>query len=320
MASQKKTASLSPFAWPFLFFLLLHISGLPLAAAIDDDGGASTRDRKAYIVYMGELPKDISTADVEASHRDMLDRVIGRLISCPSVHDRHSGVSSTKILHSYKRSFNGFSDMLSEEEAKAITGLDGVVSIFPSENYKLHTTKSWDFINLPLSAARVPTVESDVIVGMLDTGISPESKSFDDTGYGPPPSKWKGTCQTSSNFKCNNKIVGSRVYHTVPTQSGDVESPMDTLGHGTHTASTVAGRQVAGVDLYGLAKGTARGGVPSARIAVYKVCWIDGCGGADILKAFDDAIADGVDILSVSLGVLRQNYSRTWSPSVHFMP
>jgi hypothetical protein len=56
--------------------------------------------------------------------------------------------------------------------------------------------------------------------------------------------------------------------------------------------------------LYDLAMGTARGGVPSARIAVYKVCWSDGCWDADILAAFDDAIADGVDIISISVGDL----------------
>ena len=54
--------------------------------------------------------------------------------------------------------------------------------------------------------------------------------------------------------------------------------------------------------MLGLGLGTARGGVPSARIAAYKVCWSDGCTDADILAAFDDAIADGVDIISGSLG------------------
>eukprot|EP01018_Ginkgo_biloba_P040200 Gb_37571 [translate_table: standard] len=40
----------------------------------------------------------------------------------------------------------------------------------------------------------------------------------------------------------------------------------------------------------------------SARIASYKVCWDNGCWDVDILAAFDDAIHDGVDIISLSLG------------------
>ena len=52
-----------------------------------------------------------------------------------------------------------------------------------------------------------------------------------------------------------------------------------------------------------MAKGTARGGVPSARIAAYKVCDDEGqCPSADILAAFDDAIADGVDLITISIG------------------
>jgi subtilisin family serine protease len=75
------------------------------------------------------------------------------------------------------------------------------------------------------------------------------------------------------------------------------------VGHGSHTASTVAGRPVGNVSFDGLAAGVARGAVPGARLAVYKVCWEGGgCGGADILAAFDDAIADGVDVISFSIG------------------
>ncbi|KAL6989198.1 hypothetical protein U1Q18_014951 [Sarracenia purpurea var. burkii] len=75
------------------------------------------------------------------------------------------------------------------------------------------------------------------------------------------------------------------------------------IGHGTHTVSIDAGNVVKDVGFYGLAKGNVRGGVPSARNAVYKVCDENGeCSGEDILAGFDDAIADGVDIITASLG------------------
>ncbi|GJX97443.1 cucumisin-like protein [Tanacetum coccineum] len=174
--------------------------------------------------------------------------------------------------------------------------LKGVVSVFPNGKKQLHTTRSWDFIGFPQDVARAP-LESDIIVGMLDTGVWPESDSFKDDGFGPPPSRWRGSCD-SNNFTCNNKLIGARYYNT---HGGEELSARDTDGHGTHTASTVAGRAVNSASLFGLANGTARGGVPSARIAVYKICF-ETCYDSDILAAFDDAIEDGVDIISLSAG------------------
>ncbi|KAM2641512.1 hypothetical protein TB1_027776 [Malus domestica] len=51
-----------------------------------------------------------------------------------------------------------------------------------------------------------------------------------------------------------------------------------------------------------MAQGTARRGIPSARIAEYKFCGSDECAMDGILAAFDDAIADGVDIITISVG------------------
>ena len=107
------------------------------------------------------------------------------------------------------------------------------------------------------------------------------------------------------------KIIGARFYSKgFEAESGPLESfnlpffqsARDGDGHGIHTASTIAGSIVANVSLFGMARGTARGGAPSARLAIYKACWFDMCSEADILSALDDAISDGVDILSISIG------------------
>ncbi|XP_020869658.1 subtilisin-like protease SBT4.10 [Arabidopsis lyrata subsp. lyrata] len=201
-----------------------------------------------------------------------------------------------RLVRSYKRSFNGFAARLTESERQRVAEMEGVVSVFPSMNYKLHTTASWDFMGMKegTNTKRNLAVESDTIVGVLDTGISPESESFSGKGFGPPPKKWKGVCSGGKNFTCNNKLIGARDYTN--------EGTRDTEGHGTHTASTAAGNAVENASFYGIGNGTARGGVPASRIAAYKVCSGSGCSTESILSAFDDAIADGVDVISASLG------------------
>ncbi|XP_076903692.1 cucumisin-like isoform X3 [Bidens hawaiensis] len=238
---------------------------------------------------MGDLPKTTHDHNFLTSlHTNMLQEVTGSR-------------AKDSLLWSYKRSFNGFVAKLTEDEKNRIAEMEGVVSVFPSEQKQLHTTRAWDFMGFPQDAKRAP-LESDIIVGVLDSGVWPESDSFKDDGFGPPPTKWKGSCN-STNFTCNNKLIGARYYNAAAEDTLQEElSARDTKGHGTHTASTVAGRAVKNASLLGLANGTARGGVPSARIAVYKICFTGGCSDANILAAFDDAIADGVDIISLSVG------------------
>lgn len=78
-----------------------------------------------------------------------------------------------------------------------------VVSVFPSRTYQLQTTRSWDFMGFDEKINRNATVESDIIVGVIDSGIWPESESFTDVGFGPAPKRWKGACKGGKNFTCN---------------------------------------------------------------------------------------------------------------------
>ena len=102
-------------------------------------------------------------------------------------------------------------------------------------------------------------------------------------------------------MKCTlcSKLIGARGYSLgSSTENAPVR---DQVGHGTHTALTAAGNKVMDANFFGVAEGIARGGVPSARIAAYKVCDEGGCPENDILAALDDAIADGVDIITISV-------------------
>ncbi|XP_011102282.1 subtilisin-like protease SBT5.6, partial [Sesamum indicum] len=197
-------------------------------------------------------------------------------------------------------------------------------------SYRTQTTRSWEFTDLLAGGnsgfitgddASLSNYGKDVIVGVLDTGVWPESQSFSDQGMDPVPQSWKGICQPGVGFNashCNRKLIGARYYlkgyeaHYGPlNETTDFRSARDRDGHGTHTASTVAGREVPHTTLLGgFANGTAAGGAPMARLAIYKVCWaIPGqstifestCPGEDMLAAFDDAIADGVHVISISI-------------------
>lgn len=199
--------------------------------------------------------------------------------------------------------------------------MPGVVDVIPNRVRKLHTTRSWDYLGLSFShATNNPYADSNmgdgIIVGVIDSGIVPESKSFHDQGLGPIPSRWKGECMVGDQFKsthCNRKLIGARWFakgvedEINTTAAIEYFSPRDAVGHGTHTASTAVGSLVHDVSFKGLALGTVRGGAPRARLAVYKVCWnlpgnAGACSTVDELKAVDEAIHDGVDVLSLSIG------------------
>ncbi|KAK2650467.1 hypothetical protein Ddye_017956 [Dipteronia dyeriana] len=259
------------------------------------------KQKRFYVVYLGDHDQLVERDFAVEKHINLLTYVKGSDYE-----------AKDSLVYSYTKSFNAFAAKLSEDEAQKLMDMEEVFSVFPNRYHKLHTTKSWDFIGLPQTAKRNLKVESNIIVALFDTGITPESDSFKDNGFGPPPTKWKGSCGHFANFSgCNNKLIGAKYFKLDGNPDpADILSPVDVNGHGTHTSSTLAGNSVANASLYGLAKGTSRGAVPSARVAMYKVCWASsGCSDIDILAAFDAAIHDGVDVISISIGGDAQNYS-----------
>ncbi|KAF8721326.1 hypothetical protein HU200_023261 [Digitaria exilis] len=285
-------------------FLLLLLPALAAAETL-----------QTYIVQLhpheGGSASAVSTAGSRLDwHASFLER---------SVSPEQEKHPSSRILYSYHTVFDGFAAQLTDGEAASLRALPGVASVRADRRLELHTTYSYRFLGLnfcPTGAWARSGYGRGTIVGILDTGLWPESPSFDDRGMPPAPVRWTGVCQGGDHFNasnCNRKLIGARFYSkghranypTNPSEAASLleyVSPRDAHGHGTHTASTAAGAAVPGASVLGAGAGEARGVAPGAHVAAYKVCWFNGCYSSDILAGMDDAVRDGVDVLSLSLG------------------
>ncbi|CAN0863810.1 Subtilisin-like protease SBT1.7 [Linum grandiflorum] len=249
----------------------------------------STAEKQTYIVQIStsQLPATTPSSDGAEWYESSL-----RSVS-----------TTAELLYTYTHAIHGFSTRLTPREAQLLQSQPGILSVTQESIYHLHTTRSPAFLGLDLASDLLPQANTvgEVVVGVLDTGAWPESRSYDDAGFGPVPSSWKGKCEVARGYEATIGRVD---------ELKESRSPRDDDGHGTHTSTTAAGSAVDGASLFGFAAGTARGMATRARVAVYKVCWMGGCFSSDILAAMDVAIQDGVNVLSMSLGGGTSDYYR----------
>ncbi|ESW07307.1 hypothetical protein PHAVU_010G118800 [Phaseolus vulgaris] len=257
-----------------------------------------------YIIHMdaSAMPKAFST-----QHAWHLSTLSSALDSAETSNHNNLDTAYSKLIYTYTNAMNGFSANLSPKEYEALKISPGYVSSTLDLPTKLDTTHSPGFLGLNPSTGAWPAAKfgEDVIVGLVDSGLWPESESFRDEGMSGVPSRWKGQCESS--IKCNNKLIGARFFKKgFSSQHAQlftiVNSTRDTEGHGTHTSSTAVGSQVENASFFGYANGSAKGVASKARLAMYKVVWNDRIYTSDAIAAIDTAISDGVDVLSLSLG------------------
>ncbi|EOY29040.1 Subtilase family protein, putative [Theobroma cacao] len=285
--------------------------------------------KKSYIVYLGSHVHgpEVTDADLDRvtdSHYNLLGSFLGS-----------KEKAREAIFDSYQRHINGFAATLEEEEAAEIAKHPEVVSVFHNRQSKLQTTHSWELMSLEWNGEVIPgslwtegRFGEDTIIANLDTVVfqktkyilicnmernkafGPDQKAFATKGLDlfRPGGKVNVSLTLRLGFACNRKLIGARYFNKgFISNGGGVNSSqlnaLDEDGHGTHTLSTAGGNFVPGATVLGVDYGTAKGGSPKARVAAYKVCWgpKNKCFDSDVLAAFDMAIHDGVDVISVSL-------------------
>ncbi|MDQ1641259.1 MAG: hypothetical protein QOJ90_610, partial [Actinomycetota bacterium] len=231
-----------------------------------------------------------------------------------------SAVGATK-LYDYTVTNNAVATQLTAKQAARLAKIAGVVSLEKDALRQPDTTDSPAFLGLSKTGGLwsqlggAKNAGAGTVVGVVDTGIWPESEAFQGGTGIPVPATWHGTCQAGVNFgtsTCNDKLVGARYYvagfdkHNISSE--DYLSPRDGAGHGSHTASTAAGNNGTTVTIDGHLIGKGSGMAPGAKIAMYKVCWEGkpgipaGCYNSDSVAAINQAVADGVDVINYSIG------------------
>ncbi|CAH2070996.1 unnamed protein product [Thlaspi arvense] len=261
----------------------------------------ATAESKVHIVYLGERQHD-DPEFVRESHHQMLWSLLG------SKEDAHDS-----MVYSYRHGFSGFAAKLTDSQAKKIA----VVHVTPDSFYELATSRTWDYLGL--SAAYSENILNDTNMGEEEYGQNLKSLVImgldrcQNTGKEAVNQERCSTHLTATK----KKLIGAKYFINAflaeneefnSTESLDFISPRDFDGHGTHVATIAGGSVLPSISYKGLAGGTVRGGAPRARIEMYKTCWylddydITTCSSADLLKAMDEAIHDGVDVLSLSIG------------------
>ncbi|MCB1577371.1 MAG: S8 family serine peptidase, partial [Xanthomonadales bacterium] len=197
---------------------------------------------------------------------------------------------------------------LDSAEASAVMKRPDVLFIEREHLLQLDTDRGPAFIGAPaiwggMTASGVATKGEGILFGDIDSGINWESPAFaavgpiDGYAHQNPlgAGNYLGQCAPGGvdAGKCNDKLIGIYNFAAPGTTGTDIE------GHGSHTASTVAGNQWNAV--YASGPFTISGVAPHANVIAYLACPTTSCPSTATSQSANQAVVDGVDVINYSI-------------------
>ena len=228
-----------------------------------------------------------------------------------------SAVGAPAPVYRWTTALSGFATRLTDDQVAALRADPAVALVEPDTVTPLASAPgapAGAALGDLLQGTRPERGGAGVVVGVIDSGITPDSPVFAETpGLGRDPERFVGECETGQDWeadRCNRKLVGARWFvagfGAERVRTSESLSPHDVTGHGSQVASVAAGNARVSATT-GQWSGTFGGVAPQARVAAYKACWSapdpadDGCSTADLVTAVDRATADRVDVLNLAV-------------------
>jgi uncharacterized protein (TIGR03437 family) len=213
------------------------------------------------------------------------------------------------------------------DRAAELKTLPGVLGVVATRHFRQSLNEATQLVNAPAAWAALGgtgNAGAGIKIGILDSGIDQGNPAFQDPSL-PAPAGFSPACDSARPSTCNqsaftsNKVIVARSYvgslvadegFTDPSNSRpDDFTPRDHEGHGSAVASCAAG--VAGTATPATSAGgsgyVSIGGVaPKAYLGNYRIYGSpevnDTTTDDIIIMALDDAVSDGMDVVSMSSG------------------
>jgi minor extracellular serine protease Vpr len=219
---------------------------------------------------------------------------------------------NAQITSEYDISLNAVAVQLNGTSPDTIAAAPMVQQVQYNTLYYPDLSQSYKIINASgawTAAGGRAKAGAGVKIGDIDTGIDNNHPFFDPTGFSYPAGfpKCDAADSTTNTPDKNCKYVTAKVivakvfFNKAKVQGLDAQAVQD---HGTHTAGIAAGVTGKTAIVQGVSISDLSGIAPGAFLGNYNVFpgGVLNARSEDILNAVDAAIADGMDVLNLSLG------------------
>ena len=211
-------------------------------------------------------------------------------------------IPEAQIRWRYRLVANGMAVVLPRSQLGRLASLPGVDRVYPSVRYRTQLDRSPQQIGAPtLWGPGLTNAGQGMKIAIIDEGIDQTHPFFSPAGYTMPAGYPKG--QTAYT---NAKVIVARAFPPARPVWKHAAKPFDPefSSHGTHVAGIAAGNANT------VAEGSRISGVaPRAYLGNYKALTIptDADVGLDgnspeLVAAIEAAVADGMDVINMSLG------------------